>query len=74
MKNYIQLTCGQAIDEIHKAKSITEYMQALSEKFEKEGILRDYKRGYIPNQKTKPLEVNKTGWADWHIAYGRSTC
>ena len=65
MKKHIQLTSGRAIDEIHKAQSIIEYMQALSDKFEEEGILRDYKRGCIPNQKkSKPLEINKAGLAD----------
>ena len=60
MKNYIQLTSGTALNEIHTAKSITEYMQTLTDKFEEKGILRDYKRGCIPaHKKSKPIEANK---------------
>ena len=54
MKNTILLTSGQALANIHEAKPLREYMESLTEKFTEEGIIRDYKRGHIPNHKAKP--------------------
>ena len=53
MKTHIRLKAGKELDKLHVAKSIEDFMTAMTTDFETKGILREYTRGMIPASKKK---------------------
>ena len=60
MSAHIQLKAGIELDKIHTAKSIQDFMTAMTTDFENKGMLRDYTRGMIPASKKRNVNANNT--------------
>ena len=77
MRTHIRQKASEALADIEKAKSITEFMEQLSKDFETKNMTRDYTKGMIPAHKKnnsadiKDKSIKVAGWEEKRIPFAK---
>ena len=67
MRTHIRQKASEALADIEKAKSITDFMEQLSKDFETKNMTRDYTKGMIPAHKKNNIAANSADIKDKSI-------